>query len=139
MKTEKVVGIFLILGLALKFFHIPGGNVFTILPMTLLALLYFPFGFYFLSYKKIENKTIGFSIASGFALAMLIIGCEFKIMHWPGAMITFITGFITCLPIAVISNLNYTKPKSEETILFYKNIFIRVLIAIIFGLLSLVF
>ncbi|WP_162126949.1 hypothetical protein [Flavobacterium phycosphaerae] len=138
MRTEKIVAAILVVGLILRNFHIPGGTILTVLPMTLLALLYFPFGFYFLSDKKIDGKTVGFSIVSGLLLSTLVIGCEFKVMHWTGAMMVLIFGLVTCLPIAVASYLNFTKSKEGENAVYFKNIFVRVVTFTIFGLLVMV-
>ncbi|WP_284651160.1 GldL-related protein [Flavobacterium terrisoli] len=139
MRTEKIVfGIF-ILGFILRMFHIPGGSILPVLSMALLSLFYFPAGFYFLSDKKIDNKTVGFSVVSGFTLSITVLGILFKIMDWTGAFFMLVTGLVSLLPIAIISYVNYTKPKLEELQNYYKNIFIRVMIALIFGLLLFVF
>jgi hypothetical protein len=139
MKTEKIIAIILVIGLILRFFHIPGGSIFTILSMSILSLLYFPFGFYFLSDKKIDNRTIAFSVLSGMVLSIALLGALFKIMHWPGASFMLVFGLAGCIPVAILSYLNHTKPKSEELVLYYKNVFVRVLIVIILGLLSFIF
>ncbi len=139
MKTEKIIlGVFL-LGFALKLAHIPGGSIFTVLTMTSLSLMYLLFGFYFLSDKKVDNKTVGFSIISGFLFSTVLMGILFKMMHWSGSMVILIVGFISCTPIAIISYLNYTKKEHEEQAGYYKNILIRLAVFLIFGLLSFIF
>lgn len=139
MKTEKVIAVILVVGLILKFSHIPGGNILTILSLTTLSFLYFPLGFYFLSDKKIENKTAGFSVLSGLAISILVIGNLFKLMHWPGAMFMIIIGLLSCLPISIVSYLKFNKPQNSEHANYYRNIFIRVMVFMILGLLRFIF
>ena len=139
MKTEKVFVFFIVTGLLLTFFHIPGGKVMSILSLSILSFMYFPFGFYFLSDEKIDNKTVAFSIASGLLLSTLVIGTLFNAMHWPGARFMLVFGLLSCTPIAVISYLKYSKPKEEKMVTYYKNIFIRTAILIGLGLLTITF
>lgn len=137
MRTEKALGVVLVISLIMKLFHIPGGSALCVLSLLTLSFLYFPFGFYFLCDKKIDNKTSGFSILTGFLLTSLLMGCLFNIMHWPGGFIILLIGILSCLPIVIISYLNYTKPKQEEHITYYKNVFIREIVFIIFGIATL--
>ncbi|TBX71088.1 hypothetical protein EZL74_00885 [Flavobacterium silvisoli] len=136
MKTEKVLAVIVIIGLILKFFHIPGGNILTILSMMTISFFYFPLGFYFLSHKKIDNTTVGFSILSGFLLSTLVTGCLFKFMSWTGAMMVLSVGIISCLPIAFIAYRKFTKQKESEHSDYYKNIVVRVAFFGILGLLG---
>lgn len=134
LKTEKIIFIIFLLALILKVTDTPGGNLFSIITLMPLSLLYFPFGFYFLSDKKVDNTTIAFSVISGFLLSTLVIGDLFKLMNWSGATLILVIGLISCLPIAVISYLRYSQPKNLEHVTYYKNIFIRVLVFTILGL-----
>jgi len=46
MKTlEKILGVVVLLGLVLKVVFIPGASIILTLSLTILTLLYFPFGF----------------------------------------------------------------------------------------------
>lgn len=137
MKTEKVLAVILIIGLTLRLFDIPGGSFLTVISMSILSFLYFPLGFYFLSHQKIDNKTVGFSVVSGLFISTAVTGTLFKIMHWPGALMVLLFGLIGCIPIAFLSYTKFTKPKELEFVAYYRNIFVRVLIVIVLGLLSL--
>jgi len=136
MKTEKVIMLFIISGLVLKYFQIPGGKIYFIFSMIVLSLLYFPFGFYFLSDKKIYTKSLAFSIISGFLLSTLVMGVMMNVMHYSNAVMILKCGIISCVPIGFISYLNHLKPKEEKQKQFYKNIFIRLIFFVVFGLLS---
>lgn len=136
MKTEKILAVIVVIGLILKFFHIPGGNILTILSMMVISFFYFPLGFYFLSDKKIDNRTVGFSVLSGFLLSTLVMGCLFKLMSWTGAMVVLSVGIISCLPIAFIAYRKFTTQKEGEHSHYYKNIVIRVVFFGILGLLG---
>lgn len=138
MRTEKIIfGIFFA-GFVLKIFNIPGGSLISIPTLCLFSLLYFPFGFYFLSDKKIDNKTVGFSVLTGLLLSTLVLGFLFNLMHWTGARFMLSFGFLSCIPILVISYLKFSKPKDDTPITYYKNIFLRVSVFMILGLLTVV-
>ena len=138
LKTEKIIFIIFLLALILKVTHTPGGKIFSIITLMPLSLFYFPFGFYFLSDKKVDNTTVAFSVVSGLLLSTLVIGDLFKLMNWSGATLVLVVGLVSCLPIAIISYLRYSQPKNLEHVTYYKNIFIRVLVFTLLGLISFV-
>lgn len=126
-KTEIIITtltvIFLLLKLTLNYF--PGINVFTVLLLSLLSLLYFHLGFAVFnnirlrkifkkeSYKNISTLKIFGSIAAGLTLSIMIMGILFKVMHWPGASVNLIFGFTGVLIISVICIIKYLKVKSS--------------------------
>lgn len=132
MKTEKVFAGLSLLGFILFKFNVPGGNFIFVISLLILALLYFPFGFYFISEKSIKLNTLT-SVVFGWLLNMTIIGILFKLMHWPGAAIMLLVGIITALPLSAYS---YTKFKSseKENQLYYKNLLIRSITLLIFSI-----
>lgn len=123
MKTEKIFTCITLLGLLLKYLNIPGGNVLFVFSLLVLALLYFPFGFYFLSYKSIKTNTIT-SIVYGWLLSIVFVGVLFRIMHWPGASVMAIGGTISSIPLVIFSYIKYQKHNPED-LNYYKNLLIR--------------
>ena len=139
MRTEKVLYVIILLGLLLKLFVIPGGSTFIVFGTLFLSIIYFPLGFYFLTSNFNEKSTTTFSILSGFVLSTLLMGELFKLMYWPGAIFLLIVGVLSCSPIAIISYIRFSQPHEIKQVTFYRNMFVRVTLFIIFGLLLLVF
>ncbi len=137
MKTEKVFACITILGLILKHLHIPGAGLLLVLSLFTLALLYFPFGFYFLSDKSIKINT-GISAVFGWLLSIVFIGILFRVMHWPGAANMAIIGTITAIPLAIFSYIKH-KNSSPEELNYFKNLLIRTSILLIISALLVFF
>lgn len=136
MKTEKVLSILFIISLIFKLLSWPGSSALMLLSLTLLALCYFPFGFYFFSDKNFKNQNIGVSIIFGWFLSIAIIGIEFKLMHWPGANAMLIIGSLTAGILTIIAYKMYEKA-SEELKNYYKKLLLRASILGVFSLISL--
>jgi hypothetical protein len=137
MKTEKVFVCITILGLILKYLHIPGGGPILVLSLLSLALIYFPFGFYFLSDKSIKTNT-GISVVFGWLLSVVFIGILFRVMHWPGAAPMAIVGTITAIPLAIFSYIKHQK-SNQEDLNYFKNLLIRTSILLIISTLLVLF
>ena len=130
--VEKILIGITLLGLVIKLVHWPGGNILLVLGLGTLSLFY-PVAAYFLfsPQKQIEANGITFkqtsaarvvlSLVTGFCMPVAVIGLLFKIMHWPGASFMLLIGFITIIPIAVVSTIQYLLKKED----FYKQIAIR--------------
>lgn len=136
--TEKILGLFALMGIILIVATIPGGSTFTILGLGLLSMLYFYFGFAFFngirardmfkksSYKDIKAIRVVGAIAAGMLLSTVVIGIMFKIMMWAGASAMLLIGFLPVLIIGIISVIKYSSNKDS----YYKRILLR---AVIFG------
>lgn len=139
-KLEKIIGIVVLIALILKLALIPGSGILTVLSLSILTMIYNPFGFAFFngirlrdifkknSYKGISGLRIIGAIGLGMGLAAICSGVLFKIQHWPGGENNLIVGLVTTLIILVIAFIKYLESKSD----YYKFMFKR--IAIIGGL-----
>lgn len=137
MKTEKIFTFLTLLGLLLKYINVPGGNILLVLSLLILSLLYFPFGFYFLSDKNIKTNTVT-SIIFGWLLSIAFIGILFKIMHWPGAIVMAIFGTFLSIPLVIYSYLKFQKSNSED-LNYFKKLLIRSIILSIISMLFIFF
>jgi hypothetical protein len=134
MRTEIGLSITIFLGLLIKYLHWPGGGVVIVFAFSLLAMLYFPGGFYFFSDKKIKNSNLALSIISGMFLSITLVGILFKIQYWPGANVNLKVGCITA-PI-LLAVIIFMKSKAAENLnTYYKNMMTRTGVLSILGLL----
>ena len=137
---EKVLGLLIIIGLVMKLFLIPFGGVLTILSLSTLACVYYPFGFAQfngirfrdifkeISYKGFSKWQIIGGVSLGIGLAVMCMGILFRVQEWPGSGVILSAGLlITCI-VLIVALIKYSKTKSE----YYTPIFLR--IAIIGGL-----
>lgn len=95
MKTEKTLSIIFLIGIGLKFFHLSGGSILSIISLLPLAICYLFFGFYFFCDKTIQRQNLILSISSGIFFSLVPLGIVFKVQWWNG-------GFMF-LPIAIIT------------------------------------
>lgn len=137
MKTEKIFTFLTLLGLLLKYINVPGGNILLVLSLLILSLLYFPFGFYFLSDKNIKTNTVT-SIIFGWLLSITFISILFRIMHWPGAIVMAICGTFLSIPLVIYSYLKFQKSNSED-LNYFKKLLIRSIILSIISTLFIFF
>lgn len=96
-KIEKILAVIFVISLIMKYFHIPGYGSLLILSTSILAMVYYPFGFASLndiklkeilkkeSYKDMKTWRILGSICLGMMLALLVIGILFKLQNFPGS------------------------------------------------------
>lgn len=133
MKTEKALVIIAIIGIFLKMFHVPGGAPLLVLSLLILALLYFPLGFYFLSDKSYKENTVT-SIVFGWLLSVCFIGIMFRIMHWPGAKMMNFIGALTALPLTIFVYFKY-KDATVENKVYFRNLLIRSTVLLILSVL----
>ncbi len=141
-KLEIILGFFAVLGIALKYFHIPGSTIIIILSFSILSAFYYLFSFAHLngigfrgifkkdSYRQTTIKRILLAVALGFSLSILIIGMLFKIQFWPGALMTLSAGLILCSIVFLFTLFFFLRNK----IMAYKRFFIRIYIYGILGL-----
>lgn len=142
-RTEKILGILIVISLLMKLTFTTGGNVIFSLSMLILAAIYYPFGFAFFneirlkkifdknSYKGISALRMIGSIGAGIALSILCIGILFKIQYWKGSTVNLSVGIVISVIVLIIAFIQYSKSKSE----FYTKIFKRIAILGVIGLL----
>ncbi len=135
-KLEKIVGVIVLIALILKLTMIPGGGILIVLSLSILSIIYFPFGFALFnqieikrilkrdSYKGLSALRIVGAIGVGMALSLICIGILFKLQHWPGSTSNLLTGLFTSLIVLIIALIRYFKTKSD----FYIRIIKRLLI-----------
>ncbi len=113
MKTlEKILIAMAFLGLVFQYLHWPGANELQLLGLSLLAQLYFIFGFALFNqirFRKIGRKSfsevgsakiIG-AIGSGIPTALVILGILFKIQLWQGRDDLLGTSLYLLLPVVI--------------------------------------
>jgi hypothetical protein len=124
-KAEVIVAALSVIALLFNIFLIPGGGILTAITLSLLASLYFYFGFALFngiklryifkkeSYKSSNSLRLIGAAITGASLSMIIIGILFKVMLWPSADININTGLWGVLVIAIFSMVKYQKSRSE--------------------------
>jgi hypothetical protein len=105
----------LVVGLTLKFMHLPGAAVMLVLGVALLNFVFLPLLF---TLKIKENKTLREKAISGIATLcgmLMSIGLIFKVMHWPGANMLIVTGFgallLVFLPVYFFTGIRQAETK----------------------------
>jgi hypothetical protein len=99
MKISGYISSLMILsGAFFKFNHWPGANVFMLVGVFLLTVLFLPLLF-ILKFKESaeSNRSVALSIIGFVAAFLICIGIFFKIMHWPGAQFMIISGGVLLL------------------------------------------
>lgn len=103
-KFETIFLLAIVLGLLLKFTHLPGASILIVVCLSVLAVFYQYFSFAFLhkvplklafkkeSYPPQRGKTLPLSIFSGIALSVSAVALMFKLQHWPGANVLLMVG-----------------------------------------------
>lgn len=130
MKTEKVFASIFVIGFLLKILEWTGGSILVVFSLITISLLYFPFGFYFLSYKTIERQSLRISIFSGLLLSISIIGILFKLQYWTNAQILLYVGIFSALLVLTIIAIVRSR-RTDESKDYYKNMIIRSVIIVV--------
>ncbi|MCL2328124.1 MAG: hypothetical protein FWC39_06370 [Bacteroidetes bacterium] len=145
-KFERIVGLIAIFGILLKIFHIPGGNMLTVLSLMTLSIFYFLFSFVLFNDIKLTNiskketsekRRIG-AVGLGLAISIIINGGLFKLQFWPKADMQLLVGLVAIgvvLFVAIIfyfrnkpnnyTQISHFQNKPDE---YYKRIFTRIVI-----------
>lgn len=127
MKTEKILSIVFILGIILKFFHIPGGGILTILTLLPLSICYLFFGFYFFCDETIKQQNLILSIISGIFFSLVPLGIVFKVQWWHGGYMFLVIAMVTT-PIIFFVSYYLKSKETGETVKYYNNMVNRSLI-----------
>lgn len=132
-KAEIILWALILMGVALKAAHIPGGNILTILSLSAALFFYF-IGSYFLfdpkvpivvndmTFYKPKAVRVAMALLTGYLMACAIIGLLFRIMHWPGAAAMLLIGLLGLVPMLVIAAMMYSKSRDD----FFRKLLFRV-------------
>ena len=124
MKTEKTFAGIFVIAFCLYLFNVPGGDLLLMFSLPIMALLYFPLGFYFFADKTLQQQNLAMSILGGIALFLAPMGVLFKLMHWPGQVaISMVAPTLITILLAIIFILNGKRKPGLET--YYKNYLTR--------------
>jgi hypothetical protein len=141
-KLEKITGIAFVISTVLRFYLIPGYGILTVLSLSILACIYYPFGFAFFnqikirrifkktSYQELSAIRIIGAIGAGMTLSTICIGILFRLQHYTGGQMNLIIGLVSTLIIIIIAYIKFIKNKTE----YYTRIFKRIAIIGGFGL-----
>ncbi len=133
-KTELILIGLAVFALVMKFFHLPGSGILTVLSLSSISVIYMYLGFALFnnlrfrkifqkdSYKGISTKRIVGGIATGLALSSSAIGILFKFQSWPGASMQLGIGLFGLGMVTVISLIKIKKSTDS----YYQNILKRV-------------
>ncbi|MGB0851086.1 MAG: GldL-related protein [Bacteroidia bacterium] len=117
MRTELSFIMIIVLACFAKYMRWPGADIILIMSMGLLALIYFPLGAYFLSYKKMKNSIVALSVISGLAISILVLGVLFKIQHYPGAHLMILVGL--AIGIGSLGTTYFLSRKETQNLIEY--------------------
>jgi len=135
-KLEIILSILALIGIILQLSGIPGGAILLILSLTILAVLYYPFGFIVLnnirvrkifsagSYRGLSALRILGTIGIGMALSTVCLGIVFKLETYPGAGYIQIIGLVSLIILAVPAVIRYTQTRDKH----YWRLLLRTLI-----------
>ncbi len=105
----------LVVGLTLKFMHLPGAAFMLVLGVAILNFVFLPLLF---TLKIKEKQTSREKAISGIATIcgmLMSIGLIFKVMHWPGANMLIVVGFgallLVFLPVYFFTGIRQAETK----------------------------
>lgn len=145
--VEIILYIIFAFALIFKINHYPGGSILAIIPLMLLSIQYFAFGFLIFNgirfrdlfkkdtFKGVPALKIIGAVAFGLSLSPLIIGILFSIQHYPGAKIQLIVGFASTIICIAIYSVKALSGQSS----FIKRNFLRMIMPLSLGFLFLTF
>ena len=103
-RLERVLWIIVLIGAALKVFHLPFSSFLLIIGLSTLNIIYFLFAWLLFPVPERKDQLVWLSVLGGIALSVALMAILFKIQLWP------LSGFylmiaVTTLPLLVISTL----------------------------------
>jgi hypothetical protein len=138
---EKILLVLCLLSMVMMFSQLPGGSWMFMLAGTLLACIYFPFGFLFFSgvgirqlfkggLKNVNRGTAIAGIFTGLGLANICIGIVFRFLHFPGANQMLLIGILSAVIMVVVCGINYAKTHAKEFSLSLSRLVVFIVIGI---------
>lgn len=122
-KSEKILGIIIVISLILKINFIPYGGMLLLFSLTGLAFYYFQFGKAVFndiglinslrkdSYAGVQKSLVIISKAAGIGLSLICIGILFKLNHWGYSYIILVFGLATTFLVSLIVFTSWRKSK----------------------------
>jgi hypothetical protein len=147
IKTERYLVAFAIVSLTFNIAGITGAAFLMMISLLILSLFYYIFSFALLNgisfsnifrrstYKAISGLRLAGTVATGMALAPICTGILYCALHLNGGEIIILTGIVSGMFVGIVAAIRYRKSKSK----FYTDIFIRLGIFTIAGILAIVF
>ncbi len=126
MRTEKILGAIIWIGILFKLLHWPGGGIILVLSLSALAMIYFSLAFYFYADGEIKNQNLPLSIATGLFLSIIPIGILFKLQYWPGATFYLLMGSVGSFILFPI--IYFMQKRNMALTTYYKNMMKRVIV-----------
>jgi hypothetical protein len=133
MKTEIGLIFIFCCGILFKLLNWPGWTILILISLSLLALSYFPFAFYFFADQEVKKQNILLSIIAGFILSVIPVGILFKILHYPGSSVMLIFGIMSS-PILLIVTYILKKRDNKDRSSYYGNMIVRIIVLSILSL-----
>jgi len=124
MRTEKLLAVLFLIGLAFRFLHWTGASTLIVISLSTISILYFPAAFYFFCDKVIKRQNLPLSIVSGLFLSLIPLGILYKIMYWQGGHFFLLIGTVTVPIFLAITYLLKSKTK-DDLKTYYKNLILR--------------
>ncbi len=131
--AEKIFVAVIIIGYAMIWLEISGGELFIGFMINALAILYFPFGVLLFNsvtfrqlfkgaLKRISKKRLIFSVGASYAFGTALLGILFNALKINGDELLLRIGIIGAALILVFALVKYVKSGKE---LFFQNMIIR--------------
>ena len=131
---EKVLVVFAVLSLAGKFMLLPEAEIFFLMSMCALILIYLLFGIFLFREKESGANDKLVSFFSGFIFSVLLTGILFKGMLWQTAGLYLRAGLVlTAIAAIVIFCVKKRKQNADVGEKYYKIMIQRCVIMIIIG------
>ena len=125
MKTEKIFGGIILVGLIFRFVPWSFGGPLLVLGFGILSILYLVGGLLIFADKDIKRQNVALSIVSGFFLMNACIAILYKLMFWPFSGPLLMIAVSTIPVILVIAfGLRSVTMRTDLTV-YYNNMIIR--------------
>jgi hypothetical protein len=132
----------IIISILLKVFSVAGADVLLGVSLSIMAMVYYPFGLFIINsipirkvFKRESYKGISFlkgfgSAATGITLSIVLVGIMFKFLLYPGASVMLSVGLISS---SFILSITLYKFLADIRAKFYRQMMVRMLVFIAFG------
>ena len=140
MKRIEQITVFLsIIGILMKALLIAGGDTVLGVSLTVLAIIYYPIGFFFFNsipsgkiFKKESYAGLTFTrglgtFGGGLIFSILTIGCLFKLLQLPGAAAMLTIGLTAGMLFLIVSSIKYLVNRDSSLL---RNMLLRTIIII---------
>jgi len=105
MKLEKTLICLFVIGVIMKFTHVPMAGATMTVSATALSLLYLGFSWWLLQDKGERRKRVPLSVITGILFSVAPLAVLFKLQYWPGAGLMLLVSFTYCSILLLIMML----------------------------------